>query len=49
MTDQELQAEADYRFNERIGILCGDAEPTPEQIAIAQDDAVNWLINHEEE
>lgn len=32
-----LDAEARYLFIERIGILCGSAEPTPEEIAIARE------------
>ena len=33
-----------YRYTERLGILCGSSEPTPEQIEIAKreaDEAVN--------
>lgn len=49
ITEHELRLEAEYRFNERIGIMCGDGEPTSEQIAIAESEVVEWLINHEEE
>lgn len=31
MTSEQLKAEADYRHAERLGIVCGSAEPTPEQ------------------
>ncbi len=35
MTHEEIQTEANYRFQERLGILCGNAEPTTEQATIA--------------
>lgn len=30
------QEEWDYRYHERLGIMCGTDEPTPEQVAIAK-------------
>ena len=30
-----LSPEATYRYHERLGILCGTADPTPEQLRIA--------------
>ena len=35
MSEFELKQEWDYRYEERLGILCGDKEPTVEEIAIA--------------
>ena len=35
MTDAEWQAEWDYRYTERLGMICGAADPTPEQRAFA--------------
>ena len=29
--NQEAQAEYDYRKQERLGMICGDAQPTSEQ------------------
>jgi len=45
-TKDELAAEWRYRREERIGILCGSATPTPEQEALARaeaDEAVRRL------
>lgn len=39
MTTIELQNEWDYRYTERIGIMCGTEEPTEEQKAIAKKEA----------
>ena len=39
MSDQELAVEMQYRIQERLGILCGDKEPTAEQIKIAEREA----------
>ena len=39
MTESELQAEWDYRYNERLGIMCGSDQPTKEQDAIARQEA----------
>lgn len=39
MTAEELQEEWDYRYHERIGIMCGTAEPTPEQEQLARQEA----------
>jgi hypothetical protein len=33
----------DYAYTERLGLLCGDSEPTPEQIAMARQDADNYV------
>ena len=38
MTPEE-QTEWNYIFQERIGIMCGDGEPTDEQKAIARKEA----------
>jgi excinuclease UvrABC nuclease subunit len=39
MTEQEIQTEKKYRYAERLGILCGTNDPTPEQIEEAMKDA----------
>lgn len=43
MTNQqkqdELLAEWNYRYQERLGILCGAGEPTQEQDRIAREEA----------
>lgn len=38
-TPAELAVEFEYRKQERLGILCGESTPTPEQIKIATDEA----------
>lgn len=47
MTEQELQAEWDYRYQERLGILCqSNTPPAPEQVEIATreaDEAIRLL------
>ena len=35
--------EWNYRVTERLGILCGADEPTPEQLALAQEEADDAL------
>jgi hypothetical protein len=44
MTPEELEIEWKYRYEERLGILCGDAEPTSEQKAIALKEANQAII-----
>jgi hypothetical protein len=39
MTEDELKSEWRYRYEERLGILCGSDKPTPEQIKMASDEA----------
>lgn len=39
MTERELQAEWRYRYEERLGIMCGDGDPTDEQRGIAMAEA----------
>lgn len=41
-TPEEIQNEWDYRFNERLGILCGLKKPTTEQLEIAMKEAEEW-------
>jgi len=43
MTLLELHVEYQYRYDERIGILCDDRTPTPEQIEIATSEAEAFL------
>lgn len=42
VTDSEIEAEKEYRFQERLGILCGDAEATREQMEIAHNESNDW-------
>jgi hypothetical protein len=42
MTATEIQAEMNYQVSERISILCEDRPPTPEQLAIAHEEARDW-------
>jgi len=44
---ENLSAEATYRFYERLGILCGNAVATPEQLRIAHLEAVEYDMNHD--
>jgi hypothetical protein len=39
MTQEELHQEWSYRYHERLAMLCGTAEPTPEQDSIARAEA----------
>jgi len=39
MTAAQVQAELQYIYHERIGIMCGEARPTREQIKIATDES----------
>lgn len=39
LSDNDLLREWHYRYEERLGILCGTAEPMPEQDKIASDEA----------
>ena len=43
MNKHELQEEYQYRYDERLGIFCGNNEPTVEQKAIATEEAEQWL------
>lgn len=45
MSDTEIAEEREYRYHERLGILCADAEPTPEQIEIATQEADDWVLS----
>lgn len=42
-TEQEKKTEWKYRFEERLGILCQGAEPTPTERVIATKEANDWL------
>lgn len=50
MTEKELKKEYLYRLEERLGIMCGDVEPTPEQRKLAHMEATE-VINklHQQE
>jgi len=39
MTESEITAEWKYRYEERLGILCGAETPTEEQESIARREA----------
>jgi len=43
LTADECMKEEQYRYQERLGIMCGDEEPTPEQKAIARREAADSL------
>jgi len=50
MTERELQKEFKYRMEERLGILCEDREPTPDERKLAHkeaEEAVNKLRQEE--
>lgn len=42
-----LSAEAAYRYYERLGLLCGTADPTPEQLRIALLEAREYDLEHD--
>lgn len=42
LTPAEIRIEREYRTQERLGLLCGSATPTPEQMAIAVREADEW-------
>jgi hypothetical protein len=42
MTFAQIAEEVRYRTEERLAILCGDQEPTPEQKALAEAEANQW-------
>lgn len=44
-TPRGLSEEATYRFHERLGILCGSSEPTPEQLRLATLEAREYDLN----
>ena len=48
MTPREIAEEMSYRRGERLGSLCPVGTPTPEQHAIAQAEADQWLREHKE-
>ena len=45
MTPDEIRAEWEFRYDERIAILCGQNEPTIEQRRLAMNDADEWERN----
>jgi vacuolar-type H+-ATPase subunit H len=46
MTEEQLQEERRYRFEERLGIMTdGKREPTPEEITAAERDADEDIEN----
>jgi hypothetical protein len=44
---KHLSPEATYRYYERLGILCGAADPTPEQHRTALLEAREYDMNHD--
>jgi len=46
-TPSGLSEEATYRYHERLGILCGTADPTPEQLRIALLEAREYDLEHD--
>lgn len=43
MTQDQLNAETDYRYEERLAVLCGNQVPTELEKQMAMDDAREWL------
>lgn len=46
MTAEEIQIEKTYRIEERLALLCGEKEPSPEQLQMAFDEADQWEIDY---
>lgn len=44
----EQSEEYRYRYEERLGILCGSEEPTEAQIKMARDEADQWVKEQSE-
>ena len=42
-----LSPEATYLYHERIGMLCGTADPTPDQLRTALLDAREYDLEHD--
>jgi hypothetical protein len=42
MTPEEIRVEQNHLYQTRLAILCGTANPTPEQEAIARQEAMDW-------
>lgn len=42
LTLAQLEAEKRYRYEERLGILCGNAQPTDAQRTLAERDVQRW-------
>jgi len=47
MTPDEIETEFAYRLQERLGVLCGDQNPTKEQFEIALKEAVEAVTKLE--
>ena len=48
LTETEIQTEKRYRYEERLGILCGSNPPTSEQLRIASTEAAEWERDYRE-
>ncbi len=46
LTLKEQFLEYQYRIDERLGILCEDRPPTPQQFAIAEREANQWQADY---
>lgn len=46
-TPPNLSPEATYLYHERLGLLCGTADPTPEQHRIALLEAREYDLEHD--
>ncbi len=44
MTDQELKVEWTFRYTERLGLLCGDNDPTPAEKLSAMAEANQAIL-----
>jgi hypothetical protein len=49
MTDEEIETEWKYRFEEFLGICCGFSKPTKEQMVAAADSADEWESRYRSE
>ena len=49
LTGPEVMREWDYRYAERLGMLCGAQEPTPAQRRITREAANEWIRDYRQE
>lgn len=49
LTAAEIETEKQYRYNERLGILCQGAEPTWKHKADAEIEAEAWAVSYRKE
>lgn len=49
MTAAEMEAEKQYRYDERLGILCGSEPPTTEQKQLANAEVAMFEMTYDDE